>query len=240
MKNYIDLILAHSMLTSDFEAEIDIAKEELIKQGRDLKNIYFSYGVNALFCDLQEVFELLPFFQIDLYDENKQEAKTAFERISSSLLSGDLSFLSSHIQTIKSILSFIEEYLYEDFDLLTDEERKRLNEAFNCYIEELNYSSIIMSVSSIESRLYTLMYSKSLDEKLKDLTLGQLIKEYSDHKSTYHNVIPKKHQPLLEYCNTYRVFSVHPKEEKITRSNATVILCMTCSFLFDKNMKPNL
>jgi hypothetical protein len=69
------------------------------------------------------------------------------------------------------------------------------------------------------------------------LTLGQLIKEYTDHKEKYDNVIPKKHEALLDYCNTYRVFSVHPKKEKITRAIATSILCMTCNFLFDKKLK---
>jgi hypothetical protein len=51
------------------------------------------------------------------------------------------------------------------------------------------------------------------------------------------NIIPDKHLPLLQYCNTYRVFSVHPKKEKINRANATTILCMTCSFLFDEKLK---
>ena len=117
------------------------------------------------------------------------------------------------------------------------EEIKRLTEAFNCYVQELNYSAVVMSVSAIEHRLFSLMISKCSDKRLEDLTLGQLIKEYTDHKGKYFNVIPKKHEPLLNYCNTYRVFSVHPKKEKITRAIATSILCMSCSFLFDKELK---
>jgi hypothetical protein len=51
------------------------------------------------------------------------------------------------------------------------------------------------------------------------------------------NVIPKKHEPLLNYYNTYGIFSVHPKKEKINKLNVIAILCMTCSFLFDENLR---
>ena len=123
--------------------------------------------------------------------------------------------------------------------LLDKDEKDRLNEGLNCYIQELNYSAIVMSVSAVEARLYSLMKTKQPNRKFERIPLGALITEYVEHKEDYENVIPKKHEPLLKYCNDYRIFSVHPKKEKITRSNATAILCMTCSFLFDRNIKPN-
>ena len=94
-----------------------------------------------------------------------------------------------------------------------------------------------MSVSAIESRLFSLMMMKHHSDRLEKLTLGELIREYLENKERYENIISDKHLPLLQYCNTYRVFSVHPKKEKISRSNATSILCMTCNFLFDKDLK---
>jgi len=231
------MILVPSNLTCELEAEIDFAKEERMERNKDLKNTYFSYGINLTINDLKEVIELIDFFGINLFDENKKEVMASLERITASLLSGDTSFLNMHIREVKDLFQLIEDDLNSKIELLSDNEEKRLNEAFNCYIQELNYSSVIMSVSSIESRLFSLMYTQSANEKLKNLTLGQLIKEYVNDKNTYNNIISRKHEPLLEYCNTYRIFSVHPKEEKITRSNATAILCMTCSFLFDKEMK---
>jgi len=69
------------------------------------------------------------------------------------------------------------------------------------------------------------------------LTLGQLINEYLDNKEKYGKIIPKKYEPLLEYCNTYRIFSVHPKKEKINKSVATSILHMTFQFLLDKELQ---
>jgi len=65
-----------------------------------------------------------------------------------------------------------------------------------------------------EFRLLSSMTSVSSDPKLAKMTLGQLINEYLDNKDEYRKIIPKKYEPLLEYCNTYRVFSVHPKKEK--------------------------
>jgi hypothetical protein len=129
--------------------------------------------------------------------------------------------------------------LNQEIDLLDKDEKDRLNEALNCYVNELNYSAIVMGVSAIESRLYSLMKGKQpAASRLEKMPLGALINEYIEHEEDYEYAIPNKHMPLLEYCNNYRIFSIHPKKEKITRSNATVILCMTCSFLFDKNMKP--
>jgi hypothetical protein len=83
------------------------------------------------------------------------------------------------------------------------------------------------------------MVSKNPSEEaeLEKLTLGQLIREYSGNKEQYGSVVLKKHLPLLDYCNVYRVFSAHPKREKVTRANATAIMSMTFSFLFDKEQK---
>lgn len=72
--------------------------------------------------------------------------------------------------------------------------------------------------------------------KLKELTLGQLIREYLENKEKYGNIIPKKHEPLLEHCNIYRVFSVHPKREEISKPIASSILNMTFLFLLDKKL----
>jgi hypothetical protein len=131
------------------------------------------------------------------------------------------------------------EEIREKLTLLEEDEWIRLNEALNCYIEELNYSAVVMSVSAVESRLYTLMVCKNPNEeqKLKKLTLGELIKEYLSNTQKYSRVVLNKHLPLLKFCNVYRIFSVHPKKEKITRANATAIMSMTCSFLFDKEQK---
>jgi hypothetical protein len=125
----------------------------------------------------------------------------------------------------------------EKVNLLGEEEFNRLNEALNNYINECDCSAVILCVSAIECRLYTLLSSKCADHRLKDLTLGQLIHEYLTNKSKYGIIIPEKHEPLLQLANTYRIFAVHPNIDSITRSVATSIICMSFVFLFDKNVK---
>ncbi|MCP8315434.1 MAG: hypothetical protein H3Z52_13695 [archaeon] len=119
---------------------------------------------------------------------------------------------------------------------LSEEERDRLNEAIHNLMEGCYYSSIAMSVCSIESRLVELMKRVTPDKKLEEETLGRLIDMcLGDQK--YKSLIPEKHEPLLKLCNQYRIFSVHPKREKMTKANAVTILNLTFSFLTDKTLK---
>ena len=74
--------------------------------------------------------------------------------------------------------------------------------------------------------------------KLEDMTLGQLITEYIQNKEAYKYIVPKKHKALLELCNTYRIFSVHPKKEDISPGIASSILNLSLVFLTDDNTVP--
>ena len=141
------------------------------------------------------------------------------------------------VEEIQKIFSKAKEKVKEKISLLHDTEIDRLNEAIHCFSEGCYYSAVAMSVSAIEYRLLSLMMSTCSELKLKELTLGQLIREYLDDKKKYGNVIPKKHEPLLNHCNTYRIFSVHPKKEKINKPVASSILNMTFLFLLDKKLK---
>jgi len=142
-------------------------------------------------------------------------------------------------QCVNKIINYFsteKKEIEDKFGLLNTEEIKRLNEAIHCFLEGCYYSSVAMSVSAIEFRLFSLMMSICPDPKLEELTLGQLIREYLNNKQIYGSVIPKKHEPLLEHCNTYRIFSVHPKKEEINKPIASSILNMTFLFLLDKKL----
>jgi hypothetical protein len=185
------------------------------------------YGIVNM-CDMLGI-EYLEISKSDMIDRmvclNNPEtiqAKSQFER---------------NVDYVIKAFKLAENEIANKIRLLEVEENNRLNEALNCYMEGCNYSAIAMAVSAIEFRLFSLMMSKCPDSKLEEFTLGQLIREYLDNKKKYGNAIPKKHEPLLEHCNVYRVFSVHPKREKITRSIATSIISMTFAFLLDENLK---
>lgn len=130
----------------------------------------------------------------------------------------------------------VKKEIKETLSTLRAEEIDRLNEAIHCFLEGCNYSAVAMSVSAIEFRLLSLMTSVCPNPSLEKMPLGQLIKEYLDNKERYKGIIPQKYEPLLEHCNTYRIFSVHPKKEKINKSVATSILHMTFQFLLDKSL----
>jgi len=140
------------------------------------------------------------------------------------------------ITEIASIFGDTSKEVKDKISLLSSDELDRLNEAIHCLFEGCYYSAIAMSVSAIEFRLLSLMTYGNPEAKLEQLTLGQLIREYLDNKEKYSNVIPKKHEPLLNHCNVYRIFSVHPKREEINKPIANSILNMTFMFLLDKNL----
>jgi hypothetical protein len=121
-----------------------------------------------------------------------------------------------------------------------EEEKERMNEAIHAHLEDCNYSCVAMSVSAVESRLLKLMClaSPKSEKELEEKTLGQLIFEYINNKDQYKNVVPKRHEHLLQLCNTYRTFSVHPKKQKVDGMVTHSILNLTIAFLTDQNTKP--
>ncbi len=122
-----------------------------------------------------------------------------------------------------------------------EEEKRRLNEAIHNFLEGCNYSCVAMSVSAVESRLLRLMCltSPESEQELESKTLGQLIYEYIQNKDKYKNVVPEKHEPLLQLCNTYRTLSVHPKKQVIKGTIAGSILNLSIEFLIDQDTKPD-
>lgn len=140
------------------------------------------------------------------------------------------------LKVVEQVFKNCKDKVTKKISLLDSEEIDRLNEAIHCFLEGCYYSTVAMSVSAIESRLFSLMRDAKPKAKLGKLTLGQLITEYLENKKEYDNIIPKKHEPLLELCNVYRVFSVHPKKEEIRKPVASSILNMTFLFLLDKKL----
>lgn len=187
---------------------------------------------------LRDIVDMCDMLGIALLEERKKMMMQRILNLNSPESIQRRSTFELYVEYIKDIFKQVENEIRSRLQLLDEEERNRLNEALNCYTQGCNYSAIAMSVSAIEFKLYSLMMSKCPSPKLEELTLGQLIREYTDNKQKYDKVIPKKHEPLLELCNVYRVFSVHPKKEKITRAIATSIINMTFAFLLDENLKP--
>jgi len=144
-----------------------------------------------------------------------------------------------NLNLIKSTFRAAEEEISNFCSAFDDEEKIRINEAIHDYLEDCNYSCVAMSVSAVESRLLKLMClaNPDLEPELREKTLGQLIGEYLENKEKYKKVVPKKHDYLLQLCNTYRTFSVHPKRERIKPTVAGSILTLAIEFLIDEDTK---
>ena len=144
-----------------------------------------------------------------------------------------------NIDCIKNGFDKVKEEIKAKISLLNSTEIERLNEAIHSYLEECYCSTVAMSVCAIEFRLLSLMKNvrPEREEELSKLTLGKLIGEYLSNKDEYQNIVPERHESLLNLCNRYRISAVHPKGEKITKRVASSILNLSFEFLLDEALK---
>jgi hypothetical protein len=152
----------------------------------------------------------------------------------------DLEGFKFNLKVLKSTFETVKDDRLAFCSTFDEEEKGRMNEAIHDYLEDCNYSCVAMSVSAVESRLVKLMCLVSPDSKqrLEKKTLGQLVTEYLKNKSKYKTVVPNKHDHLLQLCNTYRIYSVHPKQERIKPTVAGSILTLAIEFLTDHDTDP--
>lgn len=117
-------------------------------------------------------------------------------------------------------------------------ESERLLEAIHSLFEGCRLSAVAMAVSAIEFRLLDFMKQLTPDAKELDrLTLGSLIGECLDPEKPYFAKLPDRHRPLLELCNKFRIFSVHPKTTLIGQNEAISVINLAFSFILDPQMR---
>jgi hypothetical protein len=118
-------------------------------------------------------------------------------------------------------------------------ESERMVEAIHCLFEGCRYSAIAMAASAIEFRLVDFMnqVNPGNKEELQRKPLGSLIGECLDDKSAYSKRLPKRHRALLELCNQFRIFSVHPKTEVLGQNEAMSAINLAFSFILDPRMR---
>lgn len=143
------------------------------------------------------------------------------------------------IRQIEKLFEIFKGEINETVDYLSDFEKDRLSEAIHNYLDGCYNSCVAMAVTSIEHKLLGILKSANPENAgtLEEFTLGTLINEYLKNKEKYNNAIPKRHESLLNLCNTYRIFSVHSTEEKINNRIAESVLNLTFEFLLDKTLK---
>lgn len=233
----------------DYLSVLTDMEEECEEFKKDILQTFFENGTpkirfyahtpryHSYFDPIARTIEVCEIFGINHLDQNKDSLLRRVRWLEDPRAVSRKDLFLIYVDFIKDVFSDVREERQEVFSTLGPAERERLNEAIHCFLEGCNYSAVVMSVSAIEFRLLNLMQAANSDERLEKLTLGQLINEYLTNKEKYKNVIPEKHESLLNLCNTYRIFSVHPKKEKIIKRTANSILNLTFEFLLDEKLR---
>lgn len=155
-------------------------------------------------------------------------------------------FLSA-TKRFSSLISFLEGDISNKLSRISCKECERLDEALVCFQNYCFYASIVMAVSAVESRIHELMRKtnkKLYLSRFEKFTLGQIIQIFDDNQYTskefvsIKKLMPNKHKPLIALLNQYRVFSAHPKEEKITAQIAESVLHLAFNFMMDSSVCP--
>lgn len=198
------------------------------------ESYFYTPIFRQLLDPIKHVIGVSNFFNIEIIETNKDFLEEKVYRLEGDAVYRDI--FKNVVEDIKNVFSMAKEEINHLHSLLDETETNRINEAIHDYLERCHRSSVAMSVCAVESRLLRIMLSGKPEEKgkLEKMTLGQLIAEYLRNKEQYDNKIPEKHEPLLNLCNTYRVFSVHPKDEEIKEGLARAILNLSILFLTDE------
>ncbi len=183
---------------------------------------------------LRGIAEICDMFGVKHLEESKNTLRGHIQKLNDPAHLSEKSKFEENITCVKNIFQVAESEIRERLFILNPTETKRLDESIHCYLEGCNNSTVAMAVCAIEYRLLALMKSTQPKEmQLDEMTLGQLMSEYLNNKEKYRNIIPKRHEPLLELCNTYKIFSVHPEKETIPRPITITVLSSTLGFLLD-------
>jgi len=239
MEHYIETLLQMDKTLKTFKKlmidEFYKSSEAIYFQGSFCFSPRYQKGY---FESIKGVVRVIELFDIDILERNRELLKSSVEALEDPVHLNERETFEFFVDGLIGLFSNknVKRQVKDRLSILDSEERHRLDEAIHCFLEDCNYSAVAMSVSAIEFRLFSLMISVHSEPNLNKMTLGQLISEYLNNKEKFKSIIPKKYEPLLEHCNTYRIFSVHPKKEKINKSVATSILHMTFQFLLDKRL----
>ena len=221
----------------------DRLKEDTVKNyysdQDSTSNTYFCYypHYRQRFDLIKRISEICDMFGVKHLEENKNTLLGCIRKLNDPRYLAERKEFEGNIDSVKNIFQYSEKEINDKLSFLSPIETKRLDEAIHCYFEGCNTSTVAMAFSAIESRLlYLIKSAQPKETQLDEMTLGNSISEYLDNKEKYNDIIPKRHEPLLELSNTYEIFSVHPKKETIARAITITALSSTLDFLLDPEL----
>lgn len=213
----------------DSEKEIEIVRQ-ILHTKRFSEPIYNLILVNKI-LDLLEIDESLP-HNIEIFTDLLKNPIT-------------MRNINNGLDLISNVFDENKDDIFKEIEKLSFEEQIRLEEGIYTLYNGCFFSSIAMSTSALESRLFEILKRKNEDGlkgysykgEIERLTLGDLSGIYLQHKKEFNNIIPEKHERILETCNQIRIFAVHPKKEYLNKKDARAILNQVFSFLLDERCR---
>lgn len=204
---------------------------------RDLADDVFYY---ELILPLKACFNLYCIFCPHHLGEYEPFAIEQMQRLAKPEIPVKLQGIVNNLKTLKTAFGSARKEMEEISTSFDTEEKLRMNEAIHNYFEGCTNSCIAMAASTVESRLLKLMSRANPEvvSELENKTFGLLISEYTQHKKVYKSIVPKRHESLLELCNEYRIFSVHPKRKVIRKTILNSIFNLSLEFLTDTETNP--
>lgn len=212
------------------------------KQQSSTEDFVWAEEYRNYFIPLKACIQLFGILKFQSFAERERSFYKAASHLENPLYTKTLDDFNLYIDMVKVCFEIAGGEMRAFCSAFDEEEKQRINEAIHNHLEGCCYSCVAMSVSAAESRLLKLMCIVSPDSKkeLEENTLGQLLTEYVKNKNEYKSIVPEKHETLLKLCNTYRIFSVHPKKQEIKPPIASSILNLAIEFLADRNTKPDI
>ena len=237
MVDYFNVLVAIPNVCEKFQTEIKrsffTSHNYTLQDSTYQEWFCFTPAYQEFLNKIKSVVNICDLFGVGILDENKNDMLTRISKLETPDFIRKRENFETEINYIKSTFESSIEELKIKFDKLSEEEKGRLNEAIHCLNEECHYASVAMAVSAIEDRLSSLMKNKNPDINLEDKTLGELINMCLT-QDEYKDVVDREHRPLLQLCNEYRIFSVHPKRKRITRRIAVSVINLAFEFLLAK------
>lgn len=204
--------------------------------------------VQDLFLFLDNYYNLFVYLEVNPLE--KEILGKIISEIKNPISNENLRMFKQNIKDLERFVQIHQKNFYETAKKFTCLESERLNESMRCFKIHAYYASVILAVTSIESRIHTIIrgkYKKFYDGEIKDFPIGKIINlrdpnqykepKYNRIKKLLKEIIPEKHIPLIKLLNSYRIVSAHPRFEEIDYNISNSILSLSFAFLLDPNLE---
>ena len=125
----------------------------------------------------------------------------------------------------------------------SQDEMKRIDEAFYTLGARCYWSTILNSASAFETRLLALLqrrnakFLRTLDKNL-NFGFGEVSNVYLQNPDQFSHLLPPEYEALVKQIDGYRHFFAHPEQFEADERSADAVFRQTLRFLCDSECQP--